>query len=813
MPWRKVAALIVVSAIVVGGIAVYLAFQASTRSPVNRPPTIQTVSADKGAVDIYQQVSFTASAMDPDGDTLTYEWGFGDNMTAFGATATHQFLYPGQYIAIVTISDGRGATVTSESWPIFVLVNRVERPRPTSSTAQPNPVAILAADRSMVQVNGTVIFNGNSSWSWAYDALASAWVFNDAAANESAMSALSYNFGEDTAPATGTSSQAGTIGHQFKTTGSHFVRLSVTNYLGKSDVVGYTVRVTPGDPPSGVVKNPGIFTDVLFGEPQSLDPAFENESAGNQVLRNVAETLISFDRDRADAFVPQLATKVPNFANPADVSPDGITYNLTLNSGLTFHSGNPVNCAAVRFSFVRVLVLNDRRSPAWILDQSLTDFAEDDPGTSLDERKAVINASVTCPAGNTGLRVQLHLVVPHYGFLAALASTVASVIDPSPDSYRVTPQCPADPVTGKPDLMASYCHDQTIGTGPFMLRLWQPNQQIILDRNDRYWGTLAVFREVHIIKASNQGTRVLMLKAGDADSISLSPDSRNEIRDVQGNLLPGILEYSRSTFAVNFLGFNQDINVAETPLTDGDVPADFFTDINLRKAFSYAWQYDDYIDDVLYGYGSRICGPIPQGMFGYEPTPCYGYDLARAEQHFRLAGDTRPGHSGSYWDNGFLMTIYYDSGNTPWEEGARRLATTLRNLNPLFDLQSVALDRSTLTEYMERRISSVLFLRWAPAYADPDDYVARILRTGQSYPKWVNYSNITLDAKIDQQSTELDPAARLRLLAEIQLAPYYDVPYLWLAQASSPSVFRSWIGGFYSNPLYGVNYYHALTKG
>src|SRR3970282_2506777 len=80
MPWRKVAALIVVSAIVVGGIAVYLAFQASTRSPVNRPPTIQTVSADKGAVDIYQQVSFTAMGMDPVGDTLTNEWVFGYNM-------------------------------------------------------------------------------------------------------------------------------------------------------------------------------------------------------------------------------------------------------------------------------------------------------------------------------------------------------------------------------------------------------------------------------------------------------------------------------------------------------------------------------------------------------------------------------------------------------------------------------------------------------------------------------------------------------------------------------------------------------------
>jgi len=806
--WGKIAAVVIALIVIVGGIAAYIVLTAPPPTPANNPPTISTVTADKGAADIGQQVSFTATATDADGDTLTYTWNFGDNSTGTGATVTHQFLYAGNYIAIVTVSDGKGGVVASESRPVFVLVNQAEEPMPTSPTGTPDPVAILSADRSIVQVNNSVIFNGNSSWTWAYDAALAAWAANEAGLNATAVPTLSYNFGDGTAPVSGSPVQVGQVTHQFATAGSQFVRLSVTNYLGRqSSIVGYTVRVTAAAPPSGVVKNPDIFTDVLFGEPDSLDPAFDYESAGNQVIQNIVENLIWYDREKADVFVPQLATKVPDLANPADVSPDGMTYNFTLRSGVLFHSGRPVNCAAVEFSIERVLVLNDGRSPAWILDQSLTAYAEDDPGTSIDERMEAINASVTCPAGGTGLQVQFHLVIPYPAFLATLAYTVASVIDPNPASYRVTGQCAST------NLMTSYCNDQLIGTGPFKLRVWQANQQIILDRNDQYWRTAAKFREVHILKANDQATRVLMLKAGDADSITLNPNHKNDIRDTQGNVLPGILEFSGPTFVVNFLGFNQDINVAGGPSADNDIPADFFQDVNLRKAFSYAWQYDNYINNVYYGYGTRVCGPIPQGMFGYDPTtPCYSYDLARAQQFFQLAQDTRPGASGTYWDNGFRLTIYYNTGNTVREEGARQLATTLKNLNANFDVRFVGLEWATFLDYVNNHVPSLFFLGWAPDYADPDDYVVPFLRSGQFFPDRVSYSNSTLDGLIDAQSQELDPNTRLSLLQEIQRAPYYDVPYIWTVQSKSIDVFRSWIGGFYNNPMYSGNYYYVLTK-
>ena len=420
------------------------------------------------------------------------------------------------------------------------------------------------------------------------------------------------------------------------------------------------------------------FTELTFGEPDSLDPAFDYETSGGTIIQNVAETLIWYNGASASQFKPMLATKVPDSSNITDVSPDGMTWNFTLQPGLTFHSGNLVTCAAVEFSIERVLMINDPDGPAWILDQSLTDYAADDPATTtVDERLVAIQNSVTCPLGGVGLAVQFRLAKQYPAFLATMAFTAASVIDPDPASYTTSSRC-ATPA----DLYNTTCDDQLVGTGPFELRVWTPGTQILLDRNTNYWRALAPIAVVDRQKVDDVATRVLRLKAGDADAIDLSPDHAADIRDANGNVLPGIVEYSNPTFVVQFLGLNQNINVTGAPAGDSDVPAGFFADPDVRKAFAYAWNYDGFIQDVLLGYGTVLCGPIPEGMFGYDPTvPCFNQDLAKVRQYLENATDTRPGHTGSYWDNGFTLTLYYNEGNLPREEGARQLKATLEGLN------------------------------------------------------------------------------------------------------------------------------------
>jgi len=521
------------------------------------------------------------------------------------------------------------------------------------------------------------------------------------------------------------------------------------------------LATTPATPPV-------IFTEATFGEPDSLDPAYDYETSGGEVIQNIAETLIWYNGASAASFKPMLATAVPDVTNPNDVSRDGLLYNLTLRAGVKFHFGtDTVDCNAVKFSITRALEINDPDGPAWIMDQSLTDYA------SGAGREAIIQDSVRCPDGATGLRVQFHLAKPYPAFLATLAFSVSSVIDPNPAAYTVSSRCPTPAA-----MYTTRCDDQLVGTGPFKLRVWTPGTEIIMDRFDGYWRPAANFKEVHILKIDDVATRVLKLKSGDADFIALSPDHDVDIRDSNGVLLPGISEYSNPTFVVQFLGLNQNINVSGAPAGDTDVPNNFFGDINVRKAFAYAWDYDGFIQNVLLGYGEKLCGPVPKGMLGYDNTiPCFSQDLTKVQQYLQAAMDPRTVNPlDSYWDNGFTITLYYNEGNLPREEGARQLKTTLEALNamrtglPPITIKVSQLVWATFLDYVREEIPALFFLGWAPDYADPDDYVYPFLHSGQTFTRRIGYTNTSLDTLIDSQTSDLNPTTSAATLRQIQLA-------------------------------------------
>jgi len=94
----------------------------------NRLPTVTAARTPAGDVATGAAIAFTATGSDPDGDTLTYAWDFGDSGTASTKDAMHTYTAAGTYTAKVTVSDGKGGTASATLTVVVKAADEVSTP-------------------------------------------------------------------------------------------------------------------------------------------------------------------------------------------------------------------------------------------------------------------------------------------------------------------------------------------------------------------------------------------------------------------------------------------------------------------------------------------------------------------------------------------------------------------------------------------------------------------------------------------------------------------------------------------------------------
>src|SRR5438105_14136810 len=98
------------------------------------------------------------------------------------------------------------------------------------------------------------------------------------------------------------------------------------------------------------VKNQDTFVTLRFGDPQTLDPDTQYDTASYEIVYpNVYETLIGYDGSVLSIYVPRLATAVPSIANGL-ISKDGLTYTFPMRTGGKLHRRSVLTPADVRYS-------------------------------------------------------------------------------------------------------------------------------------------------------------------------------------------------------------------------------------------------------------------------------------------------------------------------------------------------------------------------------------------------------------------------------------------------------------------------------
>jgi peptide/nickel transport system substrate-binding protein len=561
-----------------------------------------------------------------------------------------------------------------------------------------------------------------------------------------------------------------------------------------------------------LVKNPDAFIMATIGEPQYLDPAVDYETAGGEILQNTYETLVWYSGSSASALVPKLATAVPTVGN--GITADGLYYNFTLKSNVKFHNNVTMTADDVAYSAQRAIrMLTDGMSwyigdslgnwessvtshtiPAWLL----ATVGGTDPNyiiTELDNQ----NASEAAVRVIDSTHVSFHLTHAYPGFLQICAYTVVDVVS------KAFVEAHGGVVNGQQNTQMNYLE---CGTGPYYLASWDIGVQIHMIRWSGYWGPTPALKDVYIVKANDQNTRILMLQAGDADSAVVSIDDESLFSNSSYRVVKGL-----PTFDLAFAGFNLNIDTTAASTYGSNVPSSFFQDRHVRTAFAHLLNYTQFINDVFSGNAIIPNGPIPNGMFGYDSSvPAYNYSLALAEAQLKLAPSDTPGQS--WWDKGFTIAFMFNAGNGARQAACMYMKAALESLGSQFHATINALDWPT---YLANLYSSpspfpLFYLGWAPDFADPDDYCNPLLLTGGTFPYTTGYSNATIDALVIQASSELNTTLRMSLYRQISWLVYNDTPYIWLYQSNNFHIERSWISGYYYNPMYAGLYYAALSK-
>ncbi len=403
------------------------------------------------------------------------------------------------------------------------------------------------------------------------------------------------------------------------------------------------------------IKNPDAFIMVSIGEPDTLDPAIDYETAGGEVNLNCYETLIWYDEESVVDMIPLLAAKIPTVGD--GISADGMNYTFEIREGVTFHDGTALAADDVAYSIQRILRIHDPTSASWMIEQIMTNYlsfyigetledytadnappqwiltaiGETDPAHILTEEdnQAVAEASVTVVDDMT---VNFRLTKPFPAFLKICAYTLMSVVSKEyvEDNGGI--------VNGESNDVMS---ETVCGTGPYTLPDggWEFGTKIHLTENTEYWGEQPALKDVYLITATDENTRILMLQAGDADCIALSIEYESLFSDDPDyDITKGL-----PTFDMTFAGFNMEIDIVAAAEFGSEVPTDFFADREIRLAFAHLIDYDTFIANVLKGNAIQPNGPIPKGMLGYDETvPTYEFDLETAKTH--LEDGDQPSH-------------------------------------------------------------------------------------------------------------------------------------------------------------------------
>lgn len=485
-----------------------------------------------------------------------------------------------------------------------------------------------------------------------------------------------------------------------------------------------------------IVKKDGKdITIAVAADFTTMDPYDTNDTLSYSVQKTMLQGLIGFDKDMK---------VVPVLAEEYSSNDEATEFTFKLRKGITFHDGTPFNAEAVKVNLDRAT----------------------NPNSTL------IRSSLFSVIKET-------VVVDEYTVKVILSEPFGAMINTfaHPAAMMISPKAIAE----YGDNVAQH----PVGTGPYVFKDWQPGDHLTVVKNSDYWN--ATGNEVDSITfkpTPENGTRIAMLQAGDADLIY--PVPTESIDSIKGK--EGIIVENDPSIVVYYLS----MNTMKKP----------FDDVRVRQAINYAINKDAFIGVVHNGYASPLKSVIAPNTQFYSEQKGYDFDLEKAKKLMAEAG----------YADGFTTTLWGSNASSTMK-AMEFLQQQLAQINIKVKIESM--ESGTLADKIwnvqtpEEAEIELYYGGWSPSTGDADWGIRPLLGGANSFPpssyNTAYYNNEEVNQLIGDALKTADSSERGKIYAKIQEKIWKDAPWAFLAVTDTTYGHKNYLKGAFVLPDGSLN--------
>lgn len=445
----------------------------------------------------------------------------------------------------------------------------------------------------------------------------------------------------------------------------------------------------------------------------SLDVQFANDAISWCVTKMLFSNLVKFDEN--DEIVGDLA-------DSWELSEDKLTWTFKLKEGVKFHDGKALTANDVKATFDRALVPANGFPVTGIIN--MVDKAE-----VIDDLTVAISTKYS------------------YGPLLQLfASPFLGILD---EEYF-----------NKYGASFGMNVESVNGTGPYRLKSWDIDEELVLVRNEDYFGEKAPTENIVMKPIPDSSARVIALETGEVDMIYGIPtvdiERLSESKDLQ--------IISKSSIGVKLFRFGCNDSIMQNS--------------KVRQAINYAVDRHEIYEACYKGIADVSTAPMTPVIWGYKNLGVIEQDLEKAKTLMEEAG----------YPDGFetkiVTTPFYDKST----EAAEIMAEQLSKIGitakiEVLEWSTHVAQRSGLTP--EEFDWPIFFMGMGSATGDADGMMRGLLtttETGTNVRNYGFYSNKEFDELVFEAMGETDPDKRKELYDKASEIIYFqDPPGVYIA--------------------------------